>query len=195
MVKLYPFEVPPGFHPNIWWLLGFGLPPDQANAIARHLSDDLGVRLCEDRGEMTISWAVGLVGDWSDRIIADVGDPVEIEVSDRNAVRVTGGALPPGVRLEKHTGKLVGTLTHSGLYSVTLTIGPVVKYDPLGSPGGPGDPGIWIPIDQPRQAPSTALAEFPATVDDLDDRSKDQLLAELLAWRDGKTIEEADHGN
>ena len=194
-MKLYPFDVPQGFHPNIWWVLGFGLSPDQANQLTRHLSDDLGLRLCEDRDEVTFSWAVGLVGDWPDRCSANIGDVVDIVVSDRGAVRVSGGALPPGVRLEKHTGKLVGALTHSGLYSVTLTIGPVVKYDPLGSPGGPGDPGAWIPIGQPPQAPVTALAEFPTTVDDLDDRGKDMLLAELLAWRAGQAIKEADHGD
>lgn len=194
-MKLYPFDVPPGFHPNIWWVLGFGLSADQANAIVRHLSDDLGVRLGEDSGEVTVSWAVGLVGVWEDRIIANVGDSVDITVSDSSAVRITGGALPPGVSLEKHSGKLVGTLTHSGLYSVTVTIGPAVKYDPLGTPGGPSDPGIWIPINQPRQQVTTALSSFPATADDLSDREKDYLLAELLAWRNGETVKEADRGN
>lgn len=194
-MKLYPFDVPSGFHPKIWTILGFGLSPEQANQVTRHLFDDLGVRLCEDRREVTYSWVIGLVGDWPDCEVADIGDVVDVVVDDRGAVRITAGALPPGVRLEKHSGKLVGTLTHPGRYSVTLTVGPTVKYDPLGSPGGPGDPGTWIPIDQPRQAAVTALSEFPATVDDLDDRGKDQLLAELLAWRDGETVKEADHGD
>src|SRR5699024_7837396 len=111
-MKLYPYEIPEGYHPNIWWLMGFGLTVEQANALARHLSDDLGVRLGEDSGEVTVSWAVGLVGVWEDRIISSVGDPVDITVSNSSAVRITGGALPPGVSLEKHSGKLVGTLTH-----------------------------------------------------------------------------------
>lgn len=194
-MKLYPFDVPAGFHPNIWWLMGFGLTVEQANALARHLCDDLGVRFGEDSGEVTISWAVGLVGVWEDRIIANVGDSVDIVVSDSSAVRITGGSLPPGVSVEKHSGKLVGTLTHSGLYSVTVTIGSAVKYDPLGTPGGPGDPGIWIPINQPRQQVATALSGFPATADDLSDREKDYLLAELLAWRDGEVVKEADRGD
>lgn len=195
MAKLYPFDLPEGLHPNAWWVLGFVSSGEQANALARHLSDDLGVRLDETVGERTISWAVGLSDNSPDRIKAQVGDHVDIMTWGAGAVRITNGALPPGVKLEKHTGKLVGTLTRPGLYSVTVTYGPAVKYDPLGSPGGPNDPGQWIPINQPREIAATALAEFPTTVEDLDDRDKDKLLAELLAWRDGQTIKEADNGN
>lgn len=192
-MKLYPFDLPPGAHPMVWTLLGFGLQPDQVNALARHLYDDLGVRLHEGRDEETFSWAVGV--DARDRERVEVGDEVDVIVSDRGAVRISGGALPPGVRLEKHSGKLVGTFTHPGLYSVTIQVGPAVKYDPLGSPGGPLDPGIWIPVDQPRQEPETNLQKIPLSIAELSDREKDHALAELMAWADGVTIKEADRGN
>ena len=50
---------------------------------------------------------------------------------------------------------------------VTVTVLPAVKYDPLGSAGGPEDPGVWIPAGQPRKQVDSGLGEFPCTVDDL----------------------------
>lgn len=192
-MKLYPYDLPPGVHPDSWWLLGFGLQPEQVSRLVKHLTEELGVRLdLTPSQEKTYRWVVGVAGDYPEHNRAEVGDGVDITVSATQAVRVTGGAPPPGVRLEKRTGRLVGRLTHPGLYSVTVTTGPAVKYDPLGTPGGPGDPGIWIPVDQRRQQPPNALEEYPATLADLDDRDKDRALAELLAWRDNKKVEEAD---
>lgn len=193
-MKLYPFEVPEGMHPNAWMLLAFGLSPDQLNRLAVHLFDDLGVSFREGREEVTFSWSVGL-GDREGRVSAEVGDRVDVVVSEWGAVRLSGGALPPGVRLDKSSRRLVGVFTHTGLYSVTVTVGAAVKYDPLGSPGGPGDPGVWIPVDQPRQKTITRLDAFPATVADLSDLDRDLLLAELLAHQNGQTIEEADRGD
>lgn len=193
MTEIYPDGLlPSDVHPFSKYLLGFGLQPEQVFTIAKHLGDDLGMRLDESRSEKTYSWAIDMRGDFLDREKVSVGDVVDITVSSTGAVRVTGGVLPPGVRLEKHTGKLVGTLTHGGLYSVTVTIGPAVKYDPLGSAGGPNDPGVWIPFDQPRQVIPSALSMFPANVEDLSEREKDILLTELLAERDRKTIREAE---
>ncbi|MDD2241460.1 MAG: hypothetical protein PHI93_12505 [Kiritimatiellae bacterium] len=193
MTEIYPDGLlPADVHPFSKYLLGFGLQPEQVAVIAKHLGDDLGMRLDETRSEKTFRWAIDIPRDLPDREKLSVGDTVDITVSDRGAVRISGGSLPPGMRLEKHSGKLVGTLTHSGLYSVTLTIGPAVKYDPLGSAGGPNDPGVWIPFEQPRQVVPSALSVFPATVDDLSEREKDILLAELLAERDRKTIRGAE---
>lgn len=191
-MKIYPFEVPDGFHPNIWWLFGFGLTVDQMNMLVTHLSDDLGLRLVEGFREETFSWVVDWADEDEDRRRLSVGDEVNILVAGNGAVRVVGGAPPPGVVLDRATGRLVGTVTHPGLYDCTVRIGPAVKYDALGTPGGPGDPGMWIPVDQPRQEAATRLGEFPITVGDLDDRSKDELLAELLAWRDGQANVAAD---
>ena len=91
--------------------------------------------------------------------------------------------------------RIYGTLTHGGLYSVTVTVLPAVKYDPLGSAGGPEDPGAWIPVDQPRKQVDSGLGEFPSTVDDLSVEEKDRLLAALMAERDGRVIKEADDGD
>lgn len=193
-MKLYPYDLPGGVHPNIWWLLGFGLTPEQANAIARHLSDDLGLRLNEERETKTYSWVVDLAGDYPDRTPASVGSVVDIQVAENGAVRLSGGAPPPGVRLDRTTGKLVGEITHPGLYSVSIEVGPTVKYDPLGSPGGPLDPGVWIPVDRPRQEVQANLDAIPTRVSQLSDRDKDHALAELMAWSDGVKIKEADNG-
>src|SRR5699024_5060298 len=111
------------------------------------------------------------------------------------AVRVTDGALPPGIRLVKTGKRIHGTLTHGGLYSVTVTVLPAGKYDPLGSAGGPEDPGAWIPVDHPRNTVDAGLSEFPSTVDDLSAEEKDRLLAALMAERDGRVIKEADDGD
>lgn len=190
---LYPFDLPADVHPDSWLLLGFGLMPEQIAVLSKHLFDDMGLRLVKDTSERVFSWAVGLDVEGRERV--EVGDEVDVLVASNGAVRLTGGALPPGVRLVKHEGRLRGVFTHEGLYEATVTVGPVVKYDPLGSPGGPGDPGVWIPVGQPRAEAVTALSEFPASAEDLDDSEKDRLLAELLAWRDGQTIKGADVGH
>lgn len=192
-MKLYPFDLPDGIHPDAWVLLGFGLPGEVVDRLARHLFDDVGVRLPSlEPVEHTFKWAVGTEATGYERL--EVGDVIDKKI-DGGAVRITGGAAPPGVRLDKTTKRLKGTLAHAGLYTVTVTVFPTVKYDPLGSPGGPEDPGMWIPVEQARQQVTTALNEFPATVEDLSDAQKDRLLAELMAERDGRTIREADYGN
>ena len=192
-MKLYPFEMPENVHPNAWVLLGFGLPGELLDKLARHLFDDLGVSMPSlEPAEREFSWAVGFEQDGYER--AEVGDYVSIPL-DGGAVRIAGGALPPGIRLDKTNKRIHGTFTHGGLYSVTVTIFPAVKYDPLGSPGGPEDPGAWIPVDQPRKQVDAGLRAFPTTVDDLGADEKDRLLAALMAERDGRVIKEADDGD
>ena len=192
-MKLYPFRMPENVHPYAWALLGFGLPGEMLDKLARHLFDDLGVSMPSlEPAEHDFNWAVGIEQDGYERV--EVGDVLDIPI-EGGAVRITGGALPPGVRLDKTNKRIYGTLTHGGLYSVTVTVLPAVKYDPLGSAGGPEDPGAWIPIDQPRKQVDTGLGEFPSTVDDLSVEEKDRLLAALMAERDGRTIKEADDGD
>lgn len=192
-MKLYPFEMPENVHPNAWALLGFGLPGELLDKLARHLFDDLGVAMPSlEPVTHDFSWSVGIDQEGYERV--EVGDALDIPI-DGGAVRVTGGALPPGIRLDKTNKKLYGILTHGGLYSVTVTVFPAVKYDPLGGAGGPEDPGAWIPVNQPRKKVDSGLAEFPSTVDDLSAEEKDRLLAALMAERDGRTIKEADDGN
>ena len=192
-MKLYPFRMPENVHPYAWVLLGFGLPGELLDKLARHLFDDLGVSMPSlEPVAHDFKWSVGIEQDGYERV--EVGDVLDIPI-EGGAVRITGGALPPGVRLDKTGKRLYGTLTHSGLYSVTVTVLPAVKYDPLGSAGGPEDPGAWIPVDQPRKKVDAGLSEFPSTVDDLSAEEKDRLLAALMAERDGRTIKEADDGN
>ena len=192
-MKLYPFRMPENVHPYAWVLLGFGLPGELLDKLARHLFDDLGVSMPSlEPVEREFSWAVGFGQDGYER--AEVGDYLSIPL-DGGAVRITGGALPPGIRLDKTNKCIHGTFTHGGLYSVTVTIFPAVKYDPLGSAGGPEDPGVWIPVDQPRKKVDAGLGEFPSTVDDLSVEEKDRLLAALMAERDGRVIKEADDGD
>ena len=192
-MKFYPFRMPENVHPYAWVLLGFGLPGELLDKLARHLFDDLGVSMPSlEPVEREFSWAVGFEQDGYER--AEVGDYVSIPL-DGGAVRITGGALPPGIRLDKTNKRIHGTFTHGGLYSVTVTISPAVKYDPLGSAGGPEDPGVWIPVDQPRKRVDAGLRAFPTTVDDLSVEEKDRLLAALMAERDGRVIKEADDGD
>ena len=191
-MKVYPFDVPEPWHPSIWWLFGFGLTVDQMNMIVTHLSDDLGLRLVEDFREESFSWVVDWADEDEDRRRLSVGDEVDILVAENGAVRVVDGAPPPGVTLDRATGRFRGVVTHPGLFDATVRIGPAGKYDALGSPGGPEHPGMWIPVEQPRQEGASRLGDFPITVGDLDDRSKDELLAELLAWRDGAANRAAD---
>ena len=192
-MKLYPFRMPENVHPYAWVLLGFGLPGELLDKLARHLFDDLGVSMpSTEPVEREFKWAVGFEQDGYER--AEVGDYLSISL-DGGAVRITGGALPPGIRLDKTNKRIHGTFTHGGLYSVTVTIFPAVKYDPLGSAGGPEDPGVWIPVNQPRKQVDAGLRAFPTTVDDLDADEKDRLLAALMAERDGRVIKEADDGD
>ena len=192
-MKLYPFRMPENVHPYAWVLLGFGLPGELLDKLARHLFDDLGVSMPSmEPVEREFSWAVGFEQDGYER--AEVGDYLSIPL-DGGAVRITGGALPPGIRLDKTNKRIHGTFTHDGLYSVTVTIFPAVKYDPLGSAGGPEDPGVWIPIGQPRKQVDSGLHSFPTTVDDLSVEEKDRLLAALMTERDGRVIKEADDGD
>lgn len=189
-MRLYPFDLPDYVPANAWWFLGLGLSSEQVVRVARH-SEKLGLKLDESRGTWSREWAIGVSG-YEDREQLQVGDEVDILVSDTGAVEVVEGGTPPGTRLDPATGRVTGTVTHPGLYSVTVAIGPRVKYDPLGSPGGPSDPGEWIPIDQPRKEPASNLDSFPATVADMDDFQKDVLLAELLAERDAKAAKQSD---
>lgn len=193
MVKIYPFDVPDEVHPMIPILLGHGLVPEQIKKLLKTF-DGLGIRFhdCEPQ-EITYSWAVSWPRDPGERTPVAVGDTLDAVVTEKHAVRITAGALPPGIRLDKARGKLTGAFTHSGLYSVTLTIGPAIKYDTLGSPGGIEDPGEWIPIDQPRVAPISP--PIPATLDDLSPQELEQLIVSAQNAQRAKLIREADGGN
>lgn len=193
MTDIYPEGLlPDTVHPFSKYLLGFGLQPKQIAALAPHLGDDLGMRMDEARSQKVYAWAVDHPREIDGRDPLTVGEDVNILVSDRGAVRIIDGALPPGLRLERHTGRIVGTPRMRGLFGVTVEIGPAVKYDTLGGPGGPNDPGVWIDFHARRHVPESRLGEFPASVADLSDREKDQLLAELQLERARKAAVRAD---
>lgn len=164
-MKLYPFDLPETVHPLSWTLLGFGLSTEEIQRLAKHLYDELGLRLNNPSPiTRSFAWQVSWPRPSEGRITAEVGDSLDLPIpgGDVSAVRVTEGALPPGISLEKHTGKLVGEFTKPGLYEVEITVGPAVKYDGLGGNGSPESAGRWIPVDQPRYVPPTApLPEKP----------------------------------
>lgn len=190
---LYPYEVPAEAHPYEWALLGFGLDHEDAYALAAHLFDKLGCTPpVEKWTTYTVAWAVD-----RDRYATDerpsykVGETYRLDLVDTpagsGAVRLTDGTLPPGVRLNATERALVGTFTTPGLYKATITVGPTVKYDALGGPGGPIHPGTWIPVDAPRAKVDSGLSAYDVTtVDDLDPAGKDELLAKLLAERNSR---------
>lgn len=189
---LYPYEVPEEAHPYEWVLLGFGLDHESAKELASHIFDKLGCSPpVEEWNTYTVSWAVDRDRYSEGRVAVSVGDTYRLDLRDTpagdGAVRLTGGALPPGVRLDKSERALVGTFTTPGLYEATVTVGPTVKYDALGGPGGPQYPGMWVDVDAPRAKVETGLDQYNvATVDDLDELAKDELLAKLLAERNSR---------
>ena len=158
-MKLYPFDVPEGAHPLAWVFYGFGLDSATINLLARHVFDQVGARLqTPEPREVTLAWAVDWPLDVSARDVVSVGDDLDVGVGFDTAVTITDGALPPGIRLVPHTGRLVGTFRQAGLYSVTFRLAPKIKYDPLGGGGGPDTAGVWIPLEQSRQTPTAGSA-------------------------------------
>ena len=191
---IVPTEVPESEHPYAGLFLGI-VPEGYESRAARHIFDELGARFeVGEPDSITLSWAVDFDTD-SDRQRANVGDVMDMVVpgADRRGVRIIGGHLPPGIRLERHTGKLVGVFSRPGLYDVTLMLGPAVKLDPLGGAGTPGEAVEWIPIGQQRaRAESTTPA--PKTLADLTALELSQLAAEAMRLERLKAMEELDNG-
>lgn len=184
MSELYPYEIPGDMHPMAWTLLGFGLDAEALNDVAVHLYDRLGVEPpVEEWDYYTLSFAVDrprFVND--ERPAYSVGDTFDHPIPLLGAVVATSGNFPPGLKLDTSRKKITGTFAEGGVYEVTIKVGPLVKYDALGTPGGPTNPGQWIDINSKRVEVASGLSEFnPATVDDLDPKAKDELLARLLA--------------
>lgn len=194
MTRIYPFDLPPDIHPMAWAVLGFGLDGKRASALARHLFDDLGARIeLDSQNDVQVSFAVDWPRDPEGRREVSVGDEIDEVISPTGAVALTAGHLPPGVRLEKHTGRIRGTIREPGLYAATFSVGPRVKYDPLGGNGTPGEPGTWIPIGQPRAVfESTPV---PETLDGLSPEELEELIVRAQEAQRAQTIKEADDGD
>lgn len=177
-MQLYPYDVPEGAHPLAWTLYGHGLDSATINRLCRHLYDNLGVRLhLPEPRDVTMGWAVDWALDPGDRDIAHVGHKLDIGLGFDTAVTIIDGALPPGIRLEAHTGRLAGVFKQAGLYRATFRLAPRIKYDPLGGPGGPDTAGKWIPLDQPRYTPPAA---DPAPARDLSAMTPQELEALIV---------------
>lgn len=188
-------EVPVSEHPYAGLFLGI-VPEGYESRAARHIFDELGARFEVGESEtITMSWAVDFDTN-SDRQRANVGDIMDMVVpgADRRGVRIIEGHLPPGIRLERHTGKLIGAFTRPGLYDVTLMLGPAVKLDPLGGAGTPGEAVAWIPINQHR-ARAESSTPAPKTLADLTALELSQLAAEAMRLERLKAIEELDNGD
>ena len=192
---IVPTPVPESEHPYAGLFLGM-VPEGRESAVARHIFDELGARFQVGEAEtITLGWAVDFETD-SDRKRSNVGDIMDMVVpgADRRGVRIIEGHLPPGIRLERHTGRLAGVFAKPGLYDVTLALGPAVKLDPLGGTGTPGEQVEWIPIAQKRaRAESTTPA--PKTLDGLTALELSQLAAEAMRLERLKAIEELDDGH
>lgn len=197
-MKLYPYDMPDGIHPLAWTLLGFGLDADTINKLAAHLYDKLGVRLAPDVcGEYTYRWQVSWPRPCPEgRMAVSLGDTCKIQVpgGDLTAVEVVAGALPKGIRLEKHTGKLVGEYGAAGLYEATVRVGPTIKYDPLGSAGGPDNVDRWIPVSQTRMVPEPA-PEPTKPLSDYSPQELELLIVQAQEAQRAKLIKEADDGH
>lgn len=191
---IVPTEVPESEHPYAGLFLGI-VPEGYESRAARHIFDELGARFEVGEPEtITLSWAVDFDTD-SDRERANIGDIMDMVVpgADRRGVRIVEGHLPPGIQLERHTGKLVGVFTRPGLYDVTLSLGPAVKLDPLGGNGTPGEQVAWIPVGQQR-ARAESSTPAPKTLADLTALELSQLAAEAMRLERLKAMEEMDDG-
>lgn len=192
---IVPTEVPESEHPYAGLFLGV-VPEGYESRAARHVFDDLGARFQVGEAKtITIGWAVDFDTD-SDRTRANVGDIMDMVVpgADKRGVRIVEGHLPPGIRLERHTGRLVGVFSRPGLYDVTLALGPAVKLDPLGGSGTPGEQVAWIPIGQQR-ARAESSTPAPKTLADLSALELSQLAAEAMRLERLKAMEELDDGH
>lgn len=191
-MNLYPFDVPEGAHPLAWVFYGFGLDAPTINLLCRHVFDQLGARLqTPEPREVTLAWAVDWPLDVSARDVVSVGDDLDVGVGFDTAVTIIDGALPPGIRLVPHTGRLVGAFKQPGLYSVTVRLAPKIKYDPLGGAGGPDTAGAWIPLEQQRQTPPAGDA--PTTpLEDMTPQELEELVVRAQAAQRAQFIRAAE---
>lgn len=192
---IVPTEVPESEHPYAGLFLGV-VPEGRESAVARHIFDELGARIQVGEPEaITLGWAVDFETD-SDRKRSNVGDIMDMVVpgADRRGVRIIEGHLPPGIRLERHTGRLAGVFAKPGLYDVTLALGPAVKLDPLGGMGTPGEQVAWIPVGA-RRARAQSTTPAPKTLDGLSALELSQLAAEAMRLERLKAMEELDDGH
>lgn len=189
--KLYPFDLPGDIHPLAWMFLGFGLDTKRVNALTKHVFDDLGARVNLDaENTVEVCFAVDWPFEKEGYRPAAVGDVFDEACCSEGAVHIAEGHLPPGLTLERHTGRIVGTVRETGLYRAVVQVGPRVKYDPLGGNGSPESPGVWIPISQPRMQPETV--EVPKSLVDLDALELDQLEAEIQKAKRAKLVQESE---
>lgn len=176
--QIVPTELPPGEHPYAGMFVGL-VSPGRESALARLVFDELGARLyTPDARFITHAWAVDFALP-NGREEVSVGDTVTWRIPGAGVagVRIVSGALPPGIRLERHTGRLVGEFTTPGVYSATFAVGPAVKLDLMGGTGLAGDAVKWIPIDQSRTRAKSDV-EVPKTLDTLTPQELDALTAE-----------------
>ncbi|AIJ33467.1 Uncharacterised protein [Corynebacterium imitans] len=176
--QVVPTELPPGEHPYAGMFVGL-VAQGRESAVARLVFDELGARLyTPDARFITHAWAVDFALP-NGREEVSVGDTVTWRIPGAGVagVRLVSGALPPGIRLERHTGRLVGEFTTPGVYSATFAVGPAVKLDLMGGTGLAGDAVKWMPIDQPR-TPAKSDVEVPKTLDTLTAQELDALTAE-----------------
>ena len=201
MEKLYPLDWPDQHHPQSWALLGMGLSIQQMNKIMRHLVDKLGFTF--QLPDEVSSWKATLVVDYPLDLDAEkYPNQVRATVGEKLCLTIPGGVatavavtspLPPGLKLDVNAGVLRGVVEQPGIYQLSATIGPQVKYDPLGSVGDASSVGEWIAYDQPRYKP--APVELPVTTEDKTPEEIEQIIVALQEAQRVKAMERAANGN
>lgn len=160
MTEINPYGIPAGTHPFVKYLVrvaGIRLDGDVLQAIAEHLDQVGFIHLGEEQIRLEdITINVGLP-DKEAHVVTEPGQHVEWTIPDgwRSHCRVAG-SLPPGIDIVGD--KITGTCAMPGIWTVTIIIGPAIKFDSLGNGGAPLEDGEWIDVDQPRQVPVRAAS-------------------------------------
>lgn len=173
MPSINPNPVPDTMHPYVRFLVragGLALDGEVWDAIAHHLDKVGFVHLGDDQVRHEVTINIGLPGREA-LIVSEPGAQVDWAVPDGGLSHCrVEGQLPPGVELVGD--RLVGSSAIPGYWTVSVIVGPAIKFDSLGNGGAPLEPGKWIPWGEPLEVVPRGAAGVDLTGlcrEDLDD--------------------------
>lgn len=173
MSDLFPYEIPADAHRWAGFFVhagGMTFDAEAVNALAAHVEKLGFIHLGDKQSRLEVVINIA-IPDHEAHIFGELGKPIDWEIPDgwTSYCRVEG-TLPPG--LELSGDRIHGVCSIPGVWTVTIIIGPAIKFDGLGHAGAPLEPGEWIPIDKPRKPIARGAAGVDLTglnPQDLDD--------------------------